>query len=207
MESTVTEPATFKGMVTKVRRELLILGITGVAFLATLPFAFESNPEHDAAQEFLDGMAAATAAVVDGDAAPGDYTVAGDGFTGDSVELDDTAVGFVLVGAHGNRCFLVHWQAGGAGGPRAGVLDPALRCDATADLMSTLPTPPLVEAFPGTVPPLDAADLVTAIDAERVFPEEQTRSWFLPVALILLTVALWHFVGLTLKLLRRGRLP
>ena len=122
----------------------------------------------------------------------------------------DGTQGSVVLGHYEGRCFLIHWQTPGVSGPRAGVLDPALECAPTPVLMATLPTPPLIEAFPGTVPPLDADELLTPVGAGRhnrlePFPAERTRWWFLPVSLGLLAIALWHVVGVTLIWLRQVR--
>lgn len=198
-----TPLASTRGLGTLLRRELVMLAIAGAALLVILPFAAEPNPEFEAAQEFLDDLSAATVSIRDGASVPADFTVADNGFVAASGSLADGTVGTIVAGTHGGRCFAIHWQGGA---PRAGVLGPGFRCDASSALLATLPSPSFVEVFPGTVPPLDATQLVSRIGEARhgtvhPFPAERTAPWFLPVTAILVSIVIWQLVGITIKLL------
>ncbi len=192
------------------RRQLAVLGVAGAAFLVIAPLASESNPEYEEAQRFLDEMVLVTTSIREGSQPP-QRTEPTDQISWLSESRGDGSLDSVVLGHHEGRCFLIHWRTPGVSGPRAGVLDPALECAPTSALMATMPTPPLVEAFPGTVPPLDANELLTPIGAGRhnrlqPFPAERTRWWFLPAILGLFAIALWHVVGVTILWLRQARI-
>lgn len=189
------------------QRELLALGIACIGLVAIVPFSSEVNPEFERAQQLLDQMAAATLSIRSDTSQPANFDVARDGFGAHSERLGDGSLGTVVFGFDAGRCFVVHWQTPSTRRPRAGVLDPAMPCDGSSELMSTLPAPPFIEVFPGAVPPIDATELVSRVGAPRhgafePFPAERTPVWFVPTMIVLLGVVLWQLVGLTIKLLR-----
>lgn len=178
-----------------------------IGFAAILPFSSEPNPAYAEAQELLDRMEALTVSLRDGTLSPAEVT--GEIQAGNEL-LPDGSSGTILTASLNGRCFVVHWVTPASRGARAGVLDPNRDCAPSADLLATLPTPPLVEIFPGTVPPLEASQLVTRVGAPRhgtfdPFTPERTPSWFIAAALTLFTVILWQAVGITLGALRRSR--
>jgi hypothetical protein len=192
------------------RRELLVLAIAAVALLAIMPLSAEANPEYEAAQDFLDEMAVATVAIRAGEVQAADVTIDRPGLSGLAASPADGTTGTLLVGLHEGRCFLIHWQSPGASGVRAGVLDPAFPCEASSQLIDTLPSPPLVEVFPGTVPPLEADLLLSRVGEARhgaiePFPAERTAAWFAPAVALIVGLIVWELVGITIKLLRRRR--
>lgn len=82
-----------------------------------------------------------------------------------------------------------------------------LPCEASTALAATVPSPSLVEVFPGTVP-LNASELASRQGAPRhgsftPFPQQRTVTWFLPVLILLLGIVVWNLVGITIKVLRR----
>jgi hypothetical protein len=188
-----------RGFLKSIRRELAILGVAVAALMVVLPMASRANREYESAQRFLDSLAAATGDVRS--AGPSAVDLEARGLSGGSTALDEETRATALVGSHAGRCFLVHWRTPEVSGPRAGVLDPSLACEASAALLATLPSPPLVEAFPGTVPPLDAGQLRTGSGA--AFPVERTPGWFVPTALTLLAAVMWQLAGITIKWLQR----
>ena len=190
------------------RRNLIILAVSVVALVAILPFSSEANPEYERAQEVLGRMAAATTELRDGSITADGVSAAFEGVEASTGTLADGTSGTVLVATHDERCFIVHWQSSAAAGPRAGTLDPGVECIAGQSLLDTLPTPPLVEAFPGTVPPLDAAQLQSPVGAPRhgtfdPFNAERTPGWFIAAGAVLFTIVIWQLVSITLFALRR----
>lgn len=190
------------------RRTLIILGVAAAGFVAILPFSSEANPDYERAQAFLDEMADATSALQNGSATTSDFDLDRDGFEAHQGPVGD-ATATVLVGPFDVRCFVIHWQVPGNAGARAGTLDPRFPCAATDELLATMPDPPLVESFAGTVPPIDASQLVSRVGAPRhgsfdPFVPNRTPGWFIVAASVLATIVLWQLVTLTLIALRRG---
>ncbi len=170
-----------------------------------------SAPGHGGeAQLFLDDMVVATEAIR-ADVPVPELEHAGNRIAWDSAALADGTTGSVVVGAYEGRCFVVHWQTPGDSGARGIVLDPALQCGATPELLATLPSPPFIETFPGTVPPLDASQIVKPAESrarpERVepFPSERTPWWFVPALVVLLAVVLRQLVTLSMRGIRTAR--
>jgi hypothetical protein len=183
----------------KTRAVAIRLALVAASLLLLVPVVVlreKANPEYQPARAFADRMEEAYRRVDAGIAEATGFTVDEHGFTGAimaSIRGGVEAEYRLLIGAHRGDCYLIRWVRFEV--PFVARLLPRYECEPGPSAMSFAPSG--FEAI--AVNLYSGQPLVWG----AVLPSPVVlRTWFFPAALILLGIAVWVLVGISLVALR-----
>ena len=183
----------------KVRAVAIRLAVVAASLLLLVPVVMlreNANPEYPDARAFADRMEESYRRVDAGIAEVTGFTVEEHGFTGAIMASSRGGVATeyrLLIGAHRGDCYLIRWVRFEV--PFVARLLPRYECE---------PGPPAMSFAPSGYEAI-AVNLYSGrpLVWDAVLPPPVVlRTWFFPAALVLLGIAVWVLVGISLVALR-----